>query len=266
MICDPAISILSIPLTGILDSSMSKDVCGIYVFENVKSGMSYVGSSRNIYKRFHQHRGTLRKGIHKNINLQTAYNEHGESAFIFVIVELSEDDLVMKREDEWLAKHYESGMLYNLHETATYDGNTFSDDTRARISSGLRRHWTNPENRAAMSKKLMGHENCARPFRIKSPTGEIIEGRNMAKFCREHGLSNGQMSDMMAGKTSHCGGWSNPDIVFKSKKTKLNPTQIPEIRALFSAGNKQKDIAIIFGVTRSAIAAVTQGRAWTNIK
>ncbi len=265
MICDVASSILSIPLTGILDSSRSKDVCGIYVFENLKSGMSYVGSSRNIYKRFHRHRGTLRKGTHKNINLQRAYDEYGESAFIFVIVEISEDDLVMKREDEWLARHYESGKLYNLHETATYDGNTFSEDTRARISDGLRRHWTNPDNRVAMSRKLMGHENCARPFRIKSPSGEIVEGRNMAKFCRENGMSSGQMSDMMSGKMSHCHGWSNPDIVFKSKRMKLSPPQIIAIRALFATGHKQKDIGGVFGVTRSAIAAITQGRAWVHV-
>lgn len=79
---------------------------GIYKIINLLDNKYYVGSSLDINFRWGTHRGTLRKGDHKNDKLQNAWNKHLESSFTFTIVEelplLTEDEL-RKVEDKYLA-------------------------------------------------------------------------------------------------------------------------------------------------------------------
>ena len=48
----------------------------------------------------------------------------------------------------------------------------------------------------------------SKPYKIKSPEGLIIEGINLAKFCREHNLSNGHIHNVINGKRNHHKGWT----------------------------------------------------------
>lgn len=79
---------------------------GIYKIINTLDNKYYVGSSLDINYRWGVHRGTLRKGKHKNDKLQHAWDKHLESSFTFTIVEelplLTEDEL-RKVEDKYLA-------------------------------------------------------------------------------------------------------------------------------------------------------------------
>jgi hypothetical protein len=54
---------------------------GIYLFTNVGDGKNYVGSTEVLANRRHQHVSDLRKGKHKNVHLQRAWDKHGEEAF-----------------------------------------------------------------------------------------------------------------------------------------------------------------------------------------
>lgn len=60
---------------------------GVYMIENKKNGMRYVGQSDNIKKRWVQHRGDLRRNRHDNDHLQKAFNKYGEESFSFRILE-----------------------------------------------------------------------------------------------------------------------------------------------------------------------------------
>lgn len=81
---------------------MTKDKCGIYQILCSVSGKSYVGSSRRIYRRWHEHRRNLRKGDHRSPRLQRAWSKHGEAAFAFSVLEECTIDELFAREQVYL--------------------------------------------------------------------------------------------------------------------------------------------------------------------
>lgn len=62
---------------------MRDRVSGVYLIRNTVNGRLYVGSSVNLYERHNRHFNELRKTIHRNSRLQSDFNLHGCSAFIF---------------------------------------------------------------------------------------------------------------------------------------------------------------------------------------
>lgn len=60
---------------------------GVYVITNTVDGKCYVGVSRDIDSRWYAHRNDLKRGKHCSVRLQQAWNEHGESAFTFAVLE-----------------------------------------------------------------------------------------------------------------------------------------------------------------------------------
>jgi len=60
---------------------------GIYVITNTITDTVYVGQSVQPESRWRQHRSELRKFNHYNTLFQKAWNQYGESAFIFEVVE-----------------------------------------------------------------------------------------------------------------------------------------------------------------------------------
>ena len=56
---------------------------GVYEILNTASGKRYVGSTVNLTRRERQHFGDLRRGVHRNLHLQSAWNKYGAHAFVF---------------------------------------------------------------------------------------------------------------------------------------------------------------------------------------
>jgi group I intron endonuclease len=75
---------------------------GIYKIKNKVTGKSYIGSSKQIEKRWEQHLQTLKKGIHHSILLQRAWNKYEESSFQFEVLEECEEDVLLEREQRYL--------------------------------------------------------------------------------------------------------------------------------------------------------------------
>ena len=63
-----------------------------------------------------------------------------------------------------------------------------------------------PEMRARVSKWK------ERPFRVKSPNGQIIEGMNLTKFCRDNNLNNGAMFSVIHGRVRIHKGYTQAPI------------------------------------------------------
>lgn len=61
----------------------------------------YVGSSKDIYTRWSQHKHDLRRHIHGNIILQRAWDKYGEDGFIFTILEQVDEEHLLDREQFW---------------------------------------------------------------------------------------------------------------------------------------------------------------------
>lgn len=77
---------------------------GIYKIFNIEDGRYYVGSATiSFKKRLTQHVSDLGKGKHRNIHLQRAYGKYGWDKFLFVIIEVLENDEdIIKREQFYL--------------------------------------------------------------------------------------------------------------------------------------------------------------------
>lgn len=61
---------------------------GVYAITNVETGIRYVGSTTCLKRRILRHRQYLRRGAHGTEALQRAWNEHGEAAFRFDVIEV----------------------------------------------------------------------------------------------------------------------------------------------------------------------------------
>lgn len=67
---------------------MAKEkISGIYCIENLITHKKYIGQSKNIYRRWRDHKYYLRSNTHQNPHLQRAWNKYGEENFNFCIIE-----------------------------------------------------------------------------------------------------------------------------------------------------------------------------------
>ena len=65
----------------------SKMICGVYCIENTDTHKKYIGQSKNIQKRWTEHKWSLNNNVHDNDYLQKAWNKYGEDSFTFSILE-----------------------------------------------------------------------------------------------------------------------------------------------------------------------------------
>lgn len=94
-------------------------VCGIYKITNNVNGKVYVGSSKDIHKRWSQHQKDLKGKKHHSAKLQRAWNK-GDVDLEFSILEECEQSVLLEREQHWMdtLDSYKTG--YNCSEKSTY--------------------------------------------------------------------------------------------------------------------------------------------------
>ena len=82
-----------------------RKICGIYSITHIESGKTYVGQSQAIGDRWLWHRSALRRGKHPNRYLQSAWEKHGEQAFMFSVLEEVDIDeySLCSAEQRWIS-------------------------------------------------------------------------------------------------------------------------------------------------------------------
>lgn len=95
--------------------------CGIYKITNIKNGMFYLGGSKDINKRWNQHKRDLSKNRHHSIHFQRAWNKHGENNFLFEIIETTTEKELIKKEQYYLntLKPWKNRIGYNLSKNSS---------------------------------------------------------------------------------------------------------------------------------------------------
>ena len=89
--------------------------CGLYEIRNTGNGVTYVGSSVAIRKRWAEHRKMLLKGKHHSIYLQRAWDKHGEASFEFNVLAVLEPEECKATEGRLLAARLRDGEFgYNI--------------------------------------------------------------------------------------------------------------------------------------------------------
>lgn len=189
---------------------------GVYVITCATNGKVYVGSAVNLEKRWRAHRNDLNRRAHHSSYLQRAWDKYGAEAFVFTVLEVVDDkNLLIQAEQKWLDVYesYDGKKGYNIcpvagsalgvrrsewHKARVGEANrNRSEELRAQISEANRGKHSSDEIRAALSRDWIVTDSDGREYLI----------HNLAAFCREHGLSNGNMSRVAQGVYKQSKGW-----------------------------------------------------------
>lgn len=125
---------------------------GIYMIRNRLDGRVYVGQAANLALRHRQHFRALKRGDHRNIRMQRAYERDGEPAFDFSIIELCEPAQLTEREQFWIDAH---SYVYNICPAGGSSlGVKRSAETRAKQSALKLGKKTGPRSPESIAKTL----------------------------------------------------------------------------------------------------------------
>lgn len=128
----------------------------VYQITCTANGKFYIGSTANKTQRWGRHRRELRRGIHKNPNMQASWNKHGEASFVFVVVEEVADVLqLMAAEQRLLDKFVGDPMCFNHNKFADAPWRGKSGEETPMFG---RKH--TPEARAKISAATSGENNA----------------------------------------------------------------------------------------------------------
>ncbi len=123
---------------------MVEKISGIYRIVCVKNGRYYYGSSKNIYKRWNDHKSGLRRGNHTNPVMQNIWNKWGEITFHIELIEEAVEDKLREVEQTYLDDHVGNSNCMNILSSATeppnyWSGKTRSLETRKKLSEAAKK-------------------------------------------------------------------------------------------------------------------------------
>ena len=238
---------------------------GIYAIRHIASGRAYVGSSRNIYLRWLEHKSDLEQNGHRCPYLQNAWNKYGSDAFAWEVLEISlpERSLLCAREQHWMDKH--KGNLFNSQKTAEPTGEHFQtaeyrEATRQRMLGN--KLWLGRHNHGHLT------DDCIRDILYCYAAGESRD--SIAARHKTHVVN---VSRIVSRKT-----WWHievpPEIDAACRERTKHRARgaanahskladrIPEIRQRIASGESDSSIARDMNVTPAAIGAIRKGRTY----
>lgn len=211
---------------------------GIYQIGCIPTGKFYIGSAVSLRDRWDRHRHLLRKGTHRNVHLQNAWDKYGEESFEFSILELVDRPDLLRAEQRWIDKSgcTDRTIGFNIYEIAGSPGDIFAQvwegfvDPKGNEISIInlfdfcRKHdlnFTAMRSLAIGKSKLKSHKGWTHKNSVRErdyiktydgfidpdghPVGPIT---NLAAFCREHRLDNTHMVAVMRRRICSHRGWT----------------------------------------------------------
>lgn len=221
---------------------------GVYMIYCKTSGKAYIGSSGRLYSRLSGHKAHLNNKRHRNPHLQSAYNLYGKDAFVFLVLETTErrdSEFLLERENHFLLQ-LDRNKVYNIAVPATLGG-----PSGGTISA---------EHKAAISRASKGHTYLRGIKRDR----EVVE--HIAAQLRGRKHTPEQIAKAAAAKAAAF--LAKPDI-YKGEqngRAKLTAEKVREIRALYSGGKTQTELAGLFGVDQAIISRVVLRKSWKHVE
>ena len=149
---------------------------GIYQIRNIVNNKIYIGSSKDIIKRFNNHTWLLRNNKHNNLHLQHSWNMHGANSFVFEILLLCEEFELLRYEQWYLDNVVRWKHDYNISKfvVACFRGRNHTDRAKNKISKKLTGRKLTKETKNKMSTSKSG-EQCYNSKLTKSVVATIRE-------------------------------------------------------------------------------------------
>lgn len=223
-------------------SNEYKNVSGVYEIHCLVNDYVYIGQTKDLYERCHDHKRKLRARTHHNPNLLKDYVLYDDDYFEFnVLEECSVGPLMDELEKKYIASarerankcyndfsggrnHFETSEAFKLRAKENSSGRKDSEDTRRLKSENTKKQWENELYRSKM----------------------IESARNQWKD--EHYRKI--MLDAHKGKVYN---------------NKFSLETVHEIRTRRSNGERIKDLATEYGVNPDAITKIVHYRTYKNV-
>jgi group I intron endonuclease len=131
-------------------------VSGIYKIESkTYNDRFYIGSAKDITKRWNGHLYNLEKNKHHSSILQDHYNEYGKNDLLFSIIEECDKSVLIDKEREYLKKFDPYFNVYK--EPGSPKNHKFSDKARKNMSNAHLGKKQSEETKKNRSLSMMGH-------------------------------------------------------------------------------------------------------------
>lgn len=176
---------------------------GVYMIAG--PGRAYIGSSDDIPRRWKSHVSQLRAARHHNYRLQAAWEEHGEAAFTFTVVEEVADpaDLVAA-EQRQLNATLSAGPVYNLALDVSVParGLVHTAEARLKMSTAIKARMT-PERLAAMRDRVRGEGNPGAKLTdavVVDICQRLMAGGHPARVAAEFGVTESLLYQIRRGQ------------------------------------------------------------------
>jgi len=251
-------------------SSIPPNASGIYKITCTPTGKIYIGSAKNLRKRWHGHCWALNAKRHPNTYLQHAWDRYGADAFTFDILELVMfPEYLTEREQHYLdALHpYDMTIGFNLTRGA---GSTLgrnhspetrrklseraqqrtpaSAETRQKISEANRGQKRTPEQRQKLSEALKRRPPESEESRRKRATK--MRGRKLTPEHRQKvsAAGRGRKATDKARQNMKIAQQNRPPITDETRQKMRTAQQnrSPEWHQRMSEGQKRRDKATFF--------------------
>jgi group I intron endonuclease len=162
--------------------ALAGGICGIYVIQNNVTRQCYVGSSKDIRRRWAEHRRLLRNGRHTNKKLLRSWRANPDDGHSFIVVELASLDVLDLREGHWIAKV--ASFTDGLNLVQISEGRVrWSEDQRAERSRIAKRRWAeNPLTDAQRKKR----SDSAKRRAVSHPHTVAQKGKKFSDEHRKH--------------------------------------------------------------------------------
>ena len=237
---------------------------GIYKIENKVNNKCYIGSSKNIKKRWQEHKRTLKKGTHHSKALQNAWNKYGEENFIFeILCNCLFDELLIKEQEYFNIIKPE---YIILKVAGRFDGYKHTDETKKILREKSKEQIRKPCS--LETKKKIGDANRNRIFSAehieklskahlnKKLSVEHID--NIKKHCTSEKMSERQK------KTVEVRKQNNTFVVNETTRNKIGLANSKIVVGI----NEENKIVYEFNSYKEAARFLnkSEGTVWRYIK
>lgn len=131
---------------------------GVYAILNKVTGKVYIGSSQRLATRRSQHFSDLRRGSHHSQKLQRSFTKHGETAFVFFVLEECGSERLLSQEQVAIDAFDSCRRGYNVsgHAGAVMRGRKHTPETLQKMRLTRRGRVVSAEVRARIGRAHRG--------------------------------------------------------------------------------------------------------------